>query len=332
MRSLYSTIVCYIFWSLIGCQSPEKKTSMESKPQFKEGYIQSDAVKIHYLDWGGMGQPLVLIHGLGDTPFIFQDLASLLKSSFRIIAYSRRGHYKSKSTNSRYDNEELVSDLKLLIDSLKIEKVNLLGWSMGGNEITEFAVRYPERTNKLIYLEAGYDLSDKEFGILIKSLPQSFLPTPRELQTLDSYRKWYHHFWFNDIKWNETLESNLQASLFINKDSSIITIPNDSISKLILESAMNYHREYDKIVAPALFIFTKPFFYPPNQDPAIFKLYSAIEKDLVSNWRINSMSRIRREFKNADIIEVPKGSHTSLIFLSRNTLVRSISSFILDGN
>jgi pimeloyl-ACP methyl ester carboxylesterase len=305
---------------------------MESKPQFKEGYIQSDAVKIHYLDWGGIGQPLVLIHGLGDTPFIFQDLASLLKSNFRIIAYSRRGHYKSKSFDSQYGNEELVSDLKLLIDSLKIEEVNLLGWSMGGNEITEFAIRYPERTNKLIYLEAGYDLSDKEFGILIKSLPQSFLPARNDLQTLDSYRKWYHHFWFNDIEWDETLESNFQASLLVNEDSSITTIPNDSISKLILESAMNYHRGYERIAAPALFIFTRPFFYPPNQDPEIVKLYEAIEKDIVSNWRISCMNRIRSEFKNAEIIEVSKGSHTSLIFLSRNTLITSISLFILDGN
>jgi pimeloyl-ACP methyl ester carboxylesterase len=332
MRNADTIIVCFIFWPLISCQSPEKKPSMESKPQFKEGYIESDAVKIHYLDWGGKGQPLILIHGLGDTPFIFQDLASLLKSNFRIIAYSRRGHYKSKSYNSRYDNEELVYDLKLLTDSLKIEKVNLLGWSMGGNEITEFAIRYPARTNKLIYLEAGYDLSDKEFGILIKSLPLSFLPTPIDLQSLDSYRKWFHHFWFNDIEWNETLESNLQASLLVNKDSTLTTIPNDSISKLILEYAMNYHREYARIAAPALFIFTKPFFYPPGQDPAVVKLYEAIEKDLVSNWRINCMNRIRSEFKNADIIEVPKGSHTSLVFLSRDTLVTSISLFILDEN
>ena len=71
---------------------------------------------------------------------------------------------KSKAAGSDYDNPTLISDLKLLLDSLKIVKANLPGWSMGGNEITEFAIRYPERTNKLIYFESGYDLSEETFN------------------------------------------------------------------------------------------------------------------------------------------------------------------------
>jgi len=314
----------------MSCQSHENKSSMESKPEYIESFIQSENVKIHYLDWGGSGQPLVLIHGLGDSPYIFQEIASALKTNFRIIAYSRRGHYKSVALDARYNNDELVSDLKLLVDKLNLKKVNLLGWSMGGNEISEFAIRYPDRTNRLIYLEAGYDMSDKEFEILLKSLPQSFLPSPLDLQTLDSYRKWYHSFWFPDIEWNETIESNLKASIHVNKDSSITTIPDDCISKLILKSAMKYHRKYDKITAPALIIYTRPFFYPSSQDPSIVKLYTSIESDLMSDWRIKSMNRIRREFKNATIIEMPNGSHTSLIFSSRDRLINSIRTFLFD--
>ena len=332
MRNKFSIIVYCIFGFLISCQSPEKKSSMESEPEYMEGFIQSGNVKIHYLDWGGSGQPIVLIHGLGDTPYIFQDLASSLKNNLRIIAYSKRGHYKTEASNTRYDIDELVSDLKLLVDSLQINKVNLLGWSMGGNEITEFAIRYPDRTNKLIYLEAGYDLSDKEFGIIFKSLPQSVLPSPKDLQSLDSYRKWYHNLWFPDIEWNETLESNLQASVLLNKDGSITTIPDDSISKLILDSGMSYQREYDRIAAPALIIYAAPFFYPPDQNPETVKLYESLENDLISKWRINSINRIRSEFKNATIIEMSKGSHASLIFSSRDSLIKSISSFLLDKN
>lgn len=314
----------------MSCQSLEKKSSMESKPNYIEGFIQSENVKIHYLDWGGSGQPLVLIHGLGDSPYIFQDIASALKDNFRIIAYSRRGHCKSIALDARYTNEVLVSDLRLLVDNLNIKKVNLLGWSMGGNEITEFAIRYPDRTNKLIYLEAGYDMSDKEFDIFLKSLPKSFLPSPVDLRSMDSYRKWYHSFWFPDIEWNETIESNLQATIHVNNDSSITTIPNDSTSKLILESAMKYHREYDRIAAPAIVIYARPYLCPPTQDPSIVKLYDSIESNLLNKWRINSMNRISSEFKNATIIEMPKGSHTSLIFSSRDTLISSVSSFLLD--
>lgn len=52
---------------------------MEKKPIYEESFIQRKGVKLHYLDWGGSGQPLVLIHGLGDSPYIFEDIASDLK-------------------------------------------------------------------------------------------------------------------------------------------------------------------------------------------------------------------------------------------------------------
>ena len=76
------------------CKMKENGTTdeMGTKPIFQESFIQTNGIKLHYLDWGGSGQPLILIHGLGDSPYIFEDIASFLKNDFRIIAYSRRGH------------------------------------------------------------------------------------------------------------------------------------------------------------------------------------------------------------------------------------------------
>ena len=137
MRHLFYLLGFSVFFS--SCNPPlQKQNKMETKQIYREGYIQGNGVRLHYLDWGGSGPPLVLIHGLGDSPYIFSDMASSLKNNFRIIAYSRRDHCKSETVDSGYDNSILVSDLKCLLDSLKITKANLLGWSMGGNEITEF--------------------------------------------------------------------------------------------------------------------------------------------------------------------------------------------------
>lgn len=44
---------------------------METNQIFEERFIQINGIKLHYLDWGGSGQPLVLVHGLGDSPYIF---------------------------------------------------------------------------------------------------------------------------------------------------------------------------------------------------------------------------------------------------------------------
>jgi pimeloyl-ACP methyl ester carboxylesterase len=315
---------------LISCLHSPHKYQMETLPFYKEDFILSDGIKLHYLDWGGSGQPLVLIHGLGDSPYIFEDIATDLKTNFRIIAYSKRGHCKSETTDLNFDNSTLVSDLKLLLDSLNINKANLLGWSMGGNEITEFAIRYPERTNKLIYLEAGYDLSEEAFKAILKTIPKSPFPDSTDLSSLNAYRKWYHSFWFPDIDWNPTLEANLKASTSINQDSSITTIPNDYISKMIFESAMNYHREYEKIHAPSLVIYTKTFFCPPDKDIELVRLYENMERDIINPWRLNNMKRIKKELKSATIKTVSNGSHTSFIFQSKEYLIELINLFLLE--
>lgn len=314
---------------LISCNQFQMKRTMETKPIYKENFIQTDRIKLHYLDWGDSGQPLVLLHAWGDSPYIFEDIANSLKKNFRIIAYSKRGHGKSETTDSLYDNSTLVSDLKLLLDSLNIEKANLLGWSMAGNEITEFATKYPERTNRLIYFEGGYDLSDESFKTINKTVHKFLQPDSIVLQSIDAYREWYHNLWFGDIEWNPVLEANLIASTLINPDGSVSTIPNNHITKLLLESAMSYHRDYKKIQSPALAIYTKSFFYPPRKDEGTVNIYKDMEKNIINPWRQSSISRIKSELKDVTIKEMPSGTHTSLIFLDRDFIIESVNSFLL---
>ena len=328
MRSIIVSILLIHLLLITACHNLEPKSPMLTNNKFKEGFVESDKVKLHYLDWGGEGQVLILISGLGDTPFLFQMLAEELSPGFRVIAYSRRNHGKSESKEEKYDNEALVSDLKLLIDSLKIDKANLLGWSLGGNEITEFASLYPDRVGKLIYFEAGYDLSDGGFAKLLANMPKPFLPDSSVMKSLDNYREWYHHFWFGDVKWNNSLEANLLASVQVNSDGSVKTIPNDDVFKSILKEAMNYRRSYERVQAPSLVIYTKPFFHPFDNKPATVELYDSIESNIVSPWRSANKKRIEQELRNAVIVEAPNGSHTSFLFLSNDFLVNTISSFL----
>lgn len=297
-------------------------------PIIQEGFVESEAVKLHYIQWGNTGPVFVLICGLGDTPYIFQELAEAWCSDFRVIGYSRREHGKSVSKIPKYDNETLVSDLKLLLDELEIDKASLLGWSLGGNEITAFAARYPQRVDKLVYFESGYDLSDQEFKSLLNGLPEFLLPGPAEMKSLEAYKKWYHDFWFGDIPWNAVLENNVMASLHLNPDGSITTIPDNTVSKAILAEGMNYHREYKKVQAPSLVIYAKPFFHPPRQSAEIVKAYDDFEKNLVAPWRLASMERVRSELKNATVVEVKDGTHASFLFLNRDSLVKTIKAFL----
>ena len=70
-----------------------------------------NGVRLHYLDWGGAGPPLILIPGFGDTPHCFDDLAPALSDRYRVVAYARRGHGRSEA-KSPYDTDTLVEDLR----------------------------------------------------------------------------------------------------------------------------------------------------------------------------------------------------------------------------
>lgn len=329
MRALPVFLFLINFLLNIACHNSEPKSFMPKEKKYKEGFLESERIKLHYLDWGGNGPVLILICGLGDTPFLFENLAEHLSPRFRIIGYSRRNHCRSETNEQKYDNETLVSDLKLFLDSLKIDKTNLLGWSLGGNEISEFACLYPNRVNKLIYFESGYDLSDGGFEMVMANI-KSLLPDHSIMTSLDKYRAWYHRFWFGDIDWTQTLEANLLASSHIKKDGSVETIPNDSVFKSILKEAMNYRRRYECVQAPSLVIYAKPFFYPVDNKPETIKLYDSIENNVVSPWRLANKKRMEKELRNPIIVEAPKGSHSSFLFLSNDYLVETINSFILD--
>ena len=315
----------------MNCNYSPTETTAYPKVKYKEGFVESEKVKLQYLDWGGSGPVLVLICGLGDTPFLFENLAEELSQGLHVIGYSRRGHGKSNSKEEKYDNETLVSDLKLLLDSLHIDKASLLGWSSGGNEITEFASLYPESVDKLIYFDAGYDMSDGGFEKMVKSIPASAWPDSTTTNSLNAYRDWYHLFWVSDMAWNETLEANLLATVHVNADGSIEPVPSDSVFKEFLKEAIAYRRNYMGVRSPALVIYAKTFLLPPDRNSVTEALYDSIEKNIVSPWREANKERMKRELKEPIIVEAPEGSHISFLFLSQDFLFKTISSFLLEA-
>jgi pimeloyl-ACP methyl ester carboxylesterase len=114
-------------------------------------------VKLEVLDWGGSGEPVLLLAGHGDTGHIFDDFAPRLAHGLRVFAVTRRGFGASAQPQQGYDLAKLVQDIARVVDSLKLDRVHLAGHSIAGDEMTRFALTFPEKLGKLIYMEAAYD-------------------------------------------------------------------------------------------------------------------------------------------------------------------------------
>src|SRR5215208_673398 len=114
-------------------------------------------VRLHYLDFGGRGPALLFLPGLGNTAHAFDDFAPRFADQFRVVALTRRGFGESDHPRDGYSTSRLVEDIRSAIDSLRLGRVTLIGHSIAGEEMTRFAATYPDRIDKLVYLDAAYD-------------------------------------------------------------------------------------------------------------------------------------------------------------------------------
>jgi pimeloyl-ACP methyl ester carboxylesterase len=291
-----------------------------------ERFVDANGVRLHVLDWGGTGPALVLIHGYGDTPHIFDDFVPALGGQFRVVAYARRGHGRSSSAED-YSNAALAGDLIAVMDSLGIARASLAGWSMGGNEITAAAGMFPDRVDRIIYLDAGYDWSDPALQPAWTELPISLDPTAQARVSLDGYRAWVMATWFPGLE-SAPLEAHIREAANPGPDGVPHPVPDSANSARAFAALLSERRDYTRVRAPALSIYSEMFLSQPAPDSTATAAIQAWEAKHLRPFRAASQERMRRELKGGvEIVTVP-GSHATFMLVSRDTIASAFRSFL----
>ncbi len=177
----------------VGAQSDES-----DKSPHKSGFITVNRVKLHYLDWGGKGDTLLFLHGMGGSAHHYDDFAPRFTNEFRVFGLTRRGHGESEMPETGYDTATLVEDVRQFLDALKIQRVVLAGHSFAGDELTRFAVMYPDRVIKVVYFDSAYDHSRIPENLRWKPLHgvvPELLPTKEESESVGGGRRWVNRIW-----------------------------------------------------------------------------------------------------------------------------------------
>lgn len=97
----------------------------------------------------GSGEPLIILHGflgMGDN---WKSLANKFAENYQVHLVDQRNHGRSFH-DDEFSYEDMAEDLLVYLDGNELEKVNLLGHSMGGKTAMLFAVENPERVEKLL--------------------------------------------------------------------------------------------------------------------------------------------------------------------------------------
>ena len=154
--------------------------------------------------------PVVFIHGVGLTYEIWQPQLDFFKN-YSNLSYDILGHGKSSLTKQNINFDDFSEQLIELINELKIEKIHLVGFSIGSLIARNFATRYSERLQSLILLGSIYKRSEQQQ----KTVNERFEQAKKELKLSSRALK----RWFSD----KYLENNPDT---YEKISSILSANN----------------------------------------------------------------------------------------------------------
>lgn len=156
----------------------------------REGWIEVPSARLWYWDTGGNGAPVVLLHAAnGSAANWGYQQPVFAAAGLRVIAYSRRGHYRSKALAGS-EATSPVADLEALRSALGLERFHLLGTAAGGGIAVEYGLTYPERLLSLVVANSLVGLKDAEYQAETRLLvPDGFDRLPADFRELGaSYR------------------------------------------------------------------------------------------------------------------------------------------------
>ena len=140
--------------------------------------------RLEVLDWGGAGEAMVFLAGMGNSAHVFDDFAPRFTDRYRVLGITRRGFGGSSRPEGGYDSQTRAADIVAVLDSLRIPRAVLVGHSLAGDELTRIAATYPQRVRALVYLDA-YEYGD-EFRRMQREMPEVPQEVPPPMTAADS--------------------------------------------------------------------------------------------------------------------------------------------------
>lgn len=120
---------------------------------FKAHEIKTEGATIHAMV-GGQGPAVVLLHGFGDTGAMWSPLAARLAAKHTVVVPDLRGMGLSSHPAEGYDKWTQAGDIRAVLAELKIDRAAVVGHDIGTMVAFAYAARYPDKTERLVVMDA----------------------------------------------------------------------------------------------------------------------------------------------------------------------------------
>jgi (E)-2-((N-methylformamido)methylene)succinate hydrolase len=148
----------------------------------------------HYFFKNKDSTPLVFIHGVGLDHQMWDKQVNYL-NEFSILTYDLLGHGKTPFNKENLNFNDFSNQLLEILDYLKIEKVHLVGFSLGSLVALDFSTRHQNKIEKLILIGTTYKRSDQERALVLDRYNQAKLNKPISKQAL---KRWFSDKYLED--------------------------------------------------------------------------------------------------------------------------------------
>lgn len=285
---------------------------------------------LEVVDWGGDGFPVVFLAGLGHTAHVFDEFAPGLADEYHVLGITRRGFGASSQPDSAYAIKDLAEDVHAVLRGLEIERVIVVGHSLGGDEMTLFASNHPEMVAALVYVEAAYNRVSARELMANYTAPSSEIPSATAADSISAraYREYY-------ARANGLLMplSEIEAMYKWSRDGRLAggVTPGwiyDQITKSLEDP------DYSRIGAAALAIYgtdypvTELFVDYDGRDPAT---QAAMRRYHEASLQTDKYSRdyFRRHMAKGRIVEI-RGAGHSVYITHASQVLEAIREFLAD--
>lgn len=178
-------------------------------PVLQHRWVDTGAVRLYLVDWGGAGDTVVCLHGLTANAMSFCRLAEVLVPRFHVYSYDLRGRGDSDKPLAGYGLEAHRADLLAVIDHLGAAPVSLVGHSFGALVCVYFAALHPELVRQLVLLDAGANLPASVLESIKPSLQRleteysgadEFLARIRAAPFLQPWTRYMEEYYLSDLQ------------------------------------------------------------------------------------------------------------------------------------
>jgi pimeloyl-ACP methyl ester carboxylesterase len=306
--------------------SPRPLPWQDPSPHRTHQVSVAPGVSLEVLDWGGHGDPLVLLAGLGDTAHVFDEFAMRLTDRWHVYAITRRGFGASSQPKAGYDIATLANDVRVALDALGLRRVALVGHSFGGDELTKVAATWPERVSRLVYLDAAYDRTG--LPELRRKAP---IPDPPAMTAADKASPSAVNVYSAAYSGVRLTEAEVrQVYVFDASGRMVRQRTPDSVGDLLIRGLE--HPAYAKVQAPSLAlyaVFRSPSDITPLYVAGSAALRMAAERffSVMAPWSAEQRKLFAQEVKGARVVELPGANH--YIFISNPAdVLREMRAFL----